>query len=68
MLPPLVAVAVKVTVVPAQTWFADATIDTLAVINGYMTMMMELEVAGFPVAHVAPDVRVQVTISLFDGM
>ena len=59
--------AVKVTELPEHTGFAEAPIVTLTGRFGFTVMVTMLEVAGFPVAQVALDVRTQVTASLFTG-
>jgi hypothetical protein len=61
-------VAVNVTDVPAQTGFNEAAIDTLTGRFGLTVIVIEFEVAGLPVAHVAFEVRRQVTTSVFDGI
>ena len=66
--PPFTAVAVKVTVVPAHTGFAEGETDTEAASNGLTVMVMAFDIAGLPVGHVAPDVSEQVNTSLFDGV
>ena len=56
-MPPLVGVAVNVTLVPAQTGPAgEAAILTLAGNNGLTVMVMAGLVAGLPMAQVAFDV------------
>ena len=63
--PPLVGVAVKVTLVPAQIVVADADADTLAGRSGFTVMVMPADVAGDPVRHgEAFDVSCTVTTSL----
>ena len=66
--PPLKAVAVKVTEVPAHTVTADADIETLTGMTGLTVMAIEPEVAGLPEAQVASEVSTQVIISLFAGI
>jgi hypothetical protein len=61
----LTGVAVKVTLVPAQIELEVAAIETLAVTLGYTVIVTALEVAGLPDAHVALEVRMHVTRSLF---
>ena len=63
----MVGVAVNVTLVPAQILFCEAPIDTLTGRNGFTIILIVLEVAGFPLAQVASEVRTQVTASLFTG-
>jgi hypothetical protein len=62
-----VGVAVKVTLVPAQTGFAEAAIETETGSNGLMVMVIALEVAGLPVGQAMFDVSLQVITSLFTG-
>ena len=64
VVPPLVGVAVKVTLVPEQMVVADAEILTLAGRLGLTVIVTVFDVAGLPVAQVAFDVITQVTISL----
>ena len=59
--PPLVGVAVKVTLVPAQTGLAEEPMDTLTGRIGFTAMVMILEVAGLPDLHKRLEVRTQVT-------
>ena len=63
-MPPLVGVTVKVTLVPEQIVVAAAEILTLTGRFGFTVMVTVLDVAGLPVAQVALEVRMQVTISL----
>jgi hypothetical protein len=64
--PPLVAVAVKVTLVPLQIAPVGlATMLTLAVPLGFTVMVIAFEVAGDPVAQLRLLVIKQVIISLF---
>ena len=63
----MAGVAVKVTEVPGQTGFSLAAMLTLTGMGEPTDMMMLLEVAGFPEAQEALDVRTQVTLSLFAG-
>ena len=65
MVPPLVGVAVKVTLVPEQIVVAVAAIETLTGRLGFTDMVIPADVAGFPVAHVALDVKTHVNISPF---
>jgi hypothetical protein len=62
-LPPLVAVAVKVTGVPAQAGFWSADITTLAATLGVMFIVTAFDVAGELVAHPSDEVIATVTIS-----
>ena len=59
----MVGVAVKVTDVPAQIGFAEAAIDTLTGRFGLTVIVTSLDVAGLPVAQVAFEVSIQVTLS-----
>jgi hypothetical protein len=63
----LVGVAVKVTEVPEQTVLADGAILTLTGRFGLTVIVIVLDVAGLPVAHVLFDVSMHVTASLFAG-
>ena len=64
-MPPLVAVAVYVTLVPAQIAPVGlAVMLTLAATTAFTVIVMELDVAGDPVTHVAFEVSTQVIISL----
>ena len=63
----MVGVAVKVTLVPEQMLLAEAPIETLTGSNGFTIILIVLDVAGFPLAHVASEVRTQLTASLFIG-
>ena len=65
MVPPFVGVAVKVTDVPEQMVLADAAMLTLTGRFGLTVMVTWLEVAGLPVAQVALEVSIHVTLSLF---
>ena len=64
----MTGVAEKATSVPAQTGLADAAIETLTGIKGFTVMEIVLEVAGFPVVQVSPEVRIQVSKLAFDGV
>ena len=64
----MMAVAVKVTAVPAQTVVADAEMDTLTGNNGFTVMVTVLEVAGFPVMQISLEVSTQVIASPIDGI
>jgi hypothetical protein len=59
---------VKVTEVPEQTGFADAEMLTLTGRFGFTVMVTGAEVAGFPVAQVALDVKTQVITSPLTGI
>ena len=65
--PPLVGVAVNITVVPAQTGLADGDTDTLTGSKAGTDIIIGVEVAGLPVGQTALDVRITVTTSLFAG-
>ena len=63
--PPLVGVAVNVTLVPAQIVVADAATDTLAGRSGFTVIVIPADVAGDPVKHgLAFEVSCTVTTSL----
>ena len=66
--PPLTGVAVNVTVVPAQTVLAEGAIETLTGNNGLTVIVTVLEVAGFPVVHVALEVRTHITALPLEGI
>ena len=67
MVPPLVGVPVKVTLVPAQKVVAEAAMLTLATSVGFTVTLIEFDVAGEPVKHgLALDVITTVIASLFD--
>jgi hypothetical protein len=57
--PPFTGVAVNITGMPWQTGFEDAVMETLTVTKGITIIVIELELQGFPVAHVALDVTRQ---------
>ena len=61
----MVGVAVKVTLAPEHIVVEEAVMLTLAVTVGVTTIVIELEVAGLPVAQPEFDVITQVTTSLF---
>ena len=67
VVPPLVGVAVKVTVFPAQTGFEDTAIATLTGRDGFTVIVIADEVAGLPEVQVSPDVSVTVITSPFAG-
>ncbi len=67
-LPPLIGLAVKVTVVPETTGLAEAAMDTLTGKMGFTVMVIGLDVAGFPLTQAAFDVNIQVTTSLLLGI
>ncbi len=64
MIPGFVGVAVNVTLVPEQIVVADAEILMLAGRIGFTVMVTPLDVAGLPVAQVALEVSIQITISV----
>ena len=67
-LPPLVGAAVNVTLAPEQTVpLGLAAILTLETKDDETTMVMLLEVAGFPEGQDTVLVSVQVMMSLFEG-
>ena len=70
VVPPLVGVAVKVTLVPVQTSDAgDATMLTLVGKSGLTAMVMVLEVAGDPVRQgVALEVITHFTVCPLVGI
>jgi hypothetical protein len=59
--PPLVGVAVKVTELPAQQGLFDTVIRIETGAEGMTLIVMEFEVAGFPVAQLRLEVNTQVT-------
>ena len=63
MEPPLVGVAVNVTLVPEQMVVAEAEILTLTGRLGFTVMVTVLDVAGFPVAQVAFEVKCTVIVA-----
>ena len=65
MVPPLVGVAVHVTLVPAQMVVALAAMLTLTGKFGFTVIVMVLDVAGLPVPQVAVDVNMHVTVFPF---
>jgi hypothetical protein len=62
-----VGVAVNVTDVPLQMVDAVADMETLAGTDGVTVIMIELDVAGFPVAQTALEISWHVTTSPFDN-
>jgi hypothetical protein len=54
--------------IPSQTGFEEAVTDRLTGIRGLTIIEMVLEVAGFPVAQVASEVKIQVITSPFAGI
>ena len=67
-MPPLVGVAVKVTVLPRQNGLDEAEILTLTTRFGLTVIVIVFDVAGFPVAHARLDVSAQEIISPFAGI
>ena len=61
-------VAVKVTELPAHTgfWVVAIVTDTGSFV--FSTIVMELDVAGFPDGHATLDVKRQETISPLEGI
>lgn len=64
----MIGVAVNETDVPAQTGFAEAATETLTGKRGLTVMVTAPDVAGLPETHVALEVSMHMTISLFTGM
>ena len=64
----MVGLARNVTAVPAHTGLDDAVINMLTAWFGMTVMVTGLEVAGFPLAHKASDVRIHVITSPFKGI
>jgi len=67
LLPPFTGVAVKVTLLPAQTGLAEAEMLTETGRYGSTDNWMMFEMAGFPVGQDELDVRMQDTRSLLAG-
>ena len=65
-MPPLVGVAVKVTLVPVQIGFAEAEIETEAGKEEFTAIVMAFDVAGLLETQVRLEVITQVITSLFD--
>ena len=63
----MAGVAVKVTVVPAHTGFAEAATDTLTGNSGFTVMVTVFEVAGLPVGQVALEVTTHAMVLPEDG-
>ena len=55
-------------VVPEQIGFAEGEIVTLTGFSGLTIIVTAFEVAGFPLAHSAFDVSMQVITSPFTGI
>ena len=53
---------------PAQTGFAEATMDKLTGSNGNTVIVTVFEVAGFPLVHVSLEVRMQVIVLPLTGI
>ena len=60
--------AVKVTEAPAQIGFEEAEMDTLTGSDSVTDIVMEFDVAGFPVEHARFDVRIQAIVFPFAGI
>jgi hypothetical protein len=63
--PPFIGVAVKVTLIPWQTGFWDATIDKLTGRFGFTVIVIVFDMAGFPVTQLELEVNVQVIVFPF---
>ena len=61
------ALARNVTDVPEQTGFAEALMEILTGKFGLTTIVTVFDVAGFPLAHTAFDVSMQVMTSPLTG-
>jgi hypothetical protein len=68
VVPPFIGVAVKVTNDPGQKGFDEATMVTPAGRFELTIIVITFDVAGFPVVHCAPEVRIQRTRSPFAGL
>ena len=65
----MIGVAVNVTDVPAHTSAEGAAeIEMLIGRIGLTDLMIKFETAGFPFGQVSLEFRVQVTLSLFNGI
>lgn len=64
----MIPLAVKVTGLPWQDGFEEAPILTLTGSDVLTVIVIELEVAGFPVVQVEFEVSLQLTTSPFTGM
>jgi len=62
VVPPFTGVAVKVTLVPIQIGFSEATMLTLAGKTGFTVMVIIFEVAGLPLTQGAFEVIAQETV------
>ena len=67
-MPPFKPTAVNVTGIPWQQGLQDAVIVTDTGKTGFTVIVMELDIAGFPVAQVRSEVNTQVMTSPFDGV
>ena len=67
-IPPLTGMAVNVTVVPAQTGFAEATIETLTGNPEFTIIVTGFDTAGFSEVHAALEVILHVITSPFTGI
>ena len=67
-MPPLLGVAVKVTDVPGQKGFGFAIIEIPAGSPVFPIIVIELEVAGFPVGQATEEVIIHVTRSPETGL
>ena len=67
LFPPFTGVAVKVTVVWAQTGFCEADIDTPTGNGAFTTIVITLDVYGLLITQGELEVRVQLMTSLFTG-
>ena len=54
--------------IPEQIGLAETEIETLTGINGLTVMMIEFDVAGFPVWQMTFEVKMQLTTSLLRGI
>jgi hypothetical protein len=66
--PPFTGVAVNVSVVPMHTGFDDAVIETLTGSGLFTVIVIELEVAGFPVAQGRLEVIIHLTTFPLTGV
>ena len=67
LIPPLTAVALKATAVPAQTLFWDAVMEISTGRMGVTVIATTFEVTGFEDVQFAVELRVQETSSLLTG-
>jgi hypothetical protein len=68
VVPPLVGVAVNVTLVPEQIVVAVADMLTLAVTLLFTVIVIAFEVAGLPLTQLALEVITQLITSLFTNV